>query len=52
LRVRPGANGTSVVAEVARRWEGVDVVIGVVETHGRAETAALLMCGVEESVTA
>ena len=26
----------------ARRGEGVDVVIGVVETHGRKETAALL----------
>ena len=26
----------------ARRREGVDVVVGIVETHGRAETAALL----------
>ncbi|MFO1072879.1 MAG: sensor histidine kinase KdpD [Geminicoccaceae bacterium] len=26
----------------ARRYQGVDVVVGVVETHGRAETAALL----------
>ena len=26
----------------AKRAEGTDVVVGVVETHGRAETAALL----------
>ena len=26
----------------ARRADGVDVVVGIVETHGRAETAALL----------
>ena len=25
-----------------RRREGIDVVVGVVETHGRAETEALL----------
>jgi two-component system sensor histidine kinase KdpD len=29
------------------KWQGVDVVIGVVETHGRAETAAL-MDGLEQ----
>jgi two-component system sensor histidine kinase KdpD len=27
----------------ARRFEGMDVVVGVVETHGRGETAALLV---------
>src|SRR5690242_13530269 len=30
------------LAAQARRREGVDVVVGVVETHGRAETQALL----------
>ncbi|HVH66694.1 MAG TPA: sensor histidine kinase KdpD [Gemmatimonadales bacterium] len=40
----PGVGKTYAMLEEARakRREGVDVVIGVVETHGRAETAALL----------
>lgn len=40
----PGVGKTYAMLEAARarRAEGVDVVIGVVETHGRAETARLL----------
>ncbi len=40
----PGVGKTFAMLEEARarRLEGMDVVIGVVETHGRAETAALL----------
>jgi len=40
----PGVGKTYAMLEEARakRREGVDVVVGVVETHGRAETAALL----------
>src|SRR5436190_21524941 len=40
----PGVGKTYAMLEAAqeRRREGVDVVIGVVETHGRAETEALL----------
>ena len=39
----PGVGKTYAMLEAARgqRTEGVDVVIGWVETHGRAETAAL-----------
>ncbi len=44
----PGVGKTFRMLEVARglREQGVDVVIGVIETHGRKETAALLR-GVE-----
>ncbi len=40
----PGVGKTYAMLEAAqeRRREGVDVVVGVVETHGRAETQALL----------
>lgn len=40
----PGVGKTYAMLEAARqrKKEGVDVVIGLVETHGRAETAALL----------
>ena len=40
----PGVGKTYAMLESARRAEadGVDVVVGCVETHGRAETAALL----------
>jgi two-component system sensor histidine kinase KdpD len=40
----PGVGKTYAMLEEARakHREGVDVVVGVVETHGRAETAALL----------
>ncbi|MCX6897480.1 MAG: sensor histidine kinase KdpD [Verrucomicrobia bacterium] len=40
----PGVGKTYAMLEAARqrKAEGVDVVIGVVETHGRAETEALL----------
>jgi two-component system, OmpR family, sensor histidine kinase KdpD len=40
----PGVGKTYAMLEEARakRREGVDVVVGVVETHGRAETTALL----------
>jgi two-component system sensor histidine kinase KdpD len=40
----PGVGKTYAMLEAARRAreEGVDLVVGVVETHGRAETAALL----------
>src|SRR5579862_2645133 len=40
----PGVGKTYAMLEAAqqRRKEGVDVVVGIVETHGRAETAALL----------
>ncbi|HUL71064.1 MAG TPA: sensor histidine kinase KdpD [Gemmatimonadales bacterium] len=40
----PGVGKTYTMLEEARakRGEGVDVVVGVVETHGRAETEALL----------
>ncbi len=40
----PGVGKTYAMLEEARakRREGVDVVVGVVETHGRPETAALL----------
>jgi two-component system sensor histidine kinase KdpD len=40
----PGVGKTYAMLEDARakRREGVDVVVGVVETHGRPETAALL----------
>jgi two-component system sensor histidine kinase KdpD len=40
----PGVGKTYAMLEEARakRREGVEVVVGVVETHGRAETAALL----------
>ena len=39
-----GVGKTYAMLEAAqqRRKEGVDVVVGIVETHGRAETAALL----------
>src|SRR5258707_1990727 len=39
----PGVGKTYAMLEAARarRAEGVDVVIGWIETHGRAETAAL-----------
>src|SRR5262249_31063065 len=40
----PGVGKTYAMLEAAqeRRREGVDIVVGVVETHGRAETEALL----------
>jgi two-component system, OmpR family, sensor histidine kinase KdpD len=40
----PGVGKTFAMLEAARerKREGVDVVVGVVETHGRPETAALL----------
>ncbi|MFO1418673.1 MAG: sensor histidine kinase KdpD [Methylotetracoccus sp.] len=40
----PGVGKTYTMLEAARerRAEGVDVVVGLVETHGRRETAALL----------
>jgi two-component system sensor histidine kinase KdpD len=40
----PGVGKTFTMLEAAqaKRREGVDVVVGVVETHGRAETAVLL----------
>src|SRR5262245_9541434 len=40
----PGVGKTFAMLEAAqeRRREGVDIVVGVVETHGRAETEALL----------
>ncbi len=40
----PGVGKTYTMLEAAheRRRDGVDVVVGVVETHGRAETEALL----------
>jgi two-component system, OmpR family, sensor histidine kinase KdpD len=44
LGAYPGVGKTYAMLQAARerRREGVDVVIGVVETHGRAETEALL----------
>ncbi|MCY1059313.1 sensor histidine kinase KdpD [Nannocystis sp. SCPEA4] len=40
----PGVGKTYAMLEAAQRAraEGIDVVVGVVETHGRSETAALL----------
>src|SRR5262245_44268785 len=40
----PGVGKTFAMLESARRLkaEGVDVVVGIVETHGRADTAALV----------
>lgn len=48
LGAAPGVGKTyeMLAAARARRAEGADVVIGVVETHGRAETAAM-MAGLE-----
>jgi two-component system sensor histidine kinase KdpD len=44
LGAAPGVGKTweMLVAGRAQRMDGVDVVIGIVETHGRAETAALV----------
>jgi two-component system sensor histidine kinase KdpD len=44
LGAAPGVGKTYQMLETARakRREGIDVVVGVVETHGRQETAALL----------
>ncbi|MCE3590412.1 sensor histidine kinase KdpD, partial [Escherichia coli] len=44
LGAAPGVGKTyEMLSEgAARRRDGVDVVIGVVETHGRAETEALI----------
>jgi two-component system sensor histidine kinase KdpD len=44
LGAAPGVGKTYAMLQGARRLrdEGVDVVIGLVETHGRADTAALL----------
>ena len=44
LGAAPGVGKTFAMLQNARRLkeEGVDVVIGLVETHGRAETSALL----------
>jgi two-component system sensor histidine kinase KdpD len=44
LGAAPGVGKTYEMLSVAqaRRREGIDVVIGVVETHGRQETAALI----------
>lgn len=41
----PGVGKTFAMLEEARarRAEGMDVLAGVVETHGRSETAALLL---------
>src|SRR6266403_572816 len=43
LGAAPGVGKTYEMLQAARRKkaEGVDVVVGVVETHGRAETEAL-----------
>ena len=43
LGAYPGVGKTYAMLQAAqeRRREGVDVVVGVVETHGRAETEAL-----------
>ncbi len=48
LGAAPGVGKTYAMLEAARRRlaEGVDVVAGVVETHGRAETQAML-AGIE-----
>src|SRR6266446_10319220 len=44
LGFAPGVGKTYEMLQEAQRLkkQGVDVVVGVVETHGRAETAALL----------
>ncbi len=44
LGMAPGVGKTYAMLSAARaqRAEGVDVLVGVVETHGRSETAALL----------
>ena len=44
LGASPGVGKTFTMLEAARarRADGLDVVVGVVETHGRAETARLL----------
>ena len=44
LGAAPGVGKTyeMLLTAQARRREGVDIVVGVVETHGRAETQALL----------
>jgi two-component system sensor histidine kinase KdpD len=44
LGAYPGVGKTYAMLQAAqeRRREGIDVVVGVVETHGRAETEALL----------
>ena len=44
LGMAPGVGKTYAMLSAARelKSEGVDVVVGLVETHGRAETAALL----------
>ena len=44
LGMAPGVGKTFAMLTAARvqKTEGVDVVVGVVETHGRSETAALL----------
>src|SRR5918912_4123108 len=44
LGAAPGVGKTyeMLLAAQARRRDGIDVVVGVVETHGRRETEALL----------
>ena len=44
LGAAPGVGKTYAMLQTAqaRRREGIDVVVGIVETHGRAETQALL----------
>ncbi|HRD74699.1 MAG TPA: sensor histidine kinase KdpD, partial [Hyphomicrobiaceae bacterium] len=44
LGMAPGVGKTYAMLSAARaqKAEGVDVLVGVVETHGRSETAALL----------
>src|ERR1700679_2065398 len=44
LGASPGVGKTSAMLQNAQRLknEGVDVVVGLVETHGRAETSALV----------
>ena len=44
LGAAPGVGKTYAMLEAAqaKRQDGVDVVVGVVETHGRPETQALL----------
>src|SRR5690348_2304415 len=44
LGAAPGVGKTyeMLTTAQAKRWEGLDIVVGIVETHGRKETEALL----------
>jgi two-component system sensor histidine kinase KdpD len=42
LGAAPGVAYEMLTAARAKKVEGIDVVVGVVETHGRKETGALL----------